>query len=83
VVITTYSCKGDHWTHSGSLGFTAVSTGNTLRNTQNLATQTLAQVEPFKPLGALHVVVRKILKIFFSKAKQIFCLSQALWCGKF
>jgi hypothetical protein len=30
VVITTYSCKGDHWTHSGSLGFTAVSTGNAL-----------------------------------------------------
>jgi hypothetical protein len=55
VVITTYSCKGDHWIHSGSLGLTAVLTGNALCNTRNLATRTLAQVEPFKPSGALQV----------------------------
>jgi RNase H-like domain found in reverse transcriptase len=59
VVITTYSCKGDHWIHSGSLGLTAVLTGNTLRNTRNLATRTFAQVEPFKPSGALHVMCKK------------------------
>jgi hypothetical protein len=44
----------NNWIHSGSLGLTAVLTGNALRNTWNLATRTLAQVEPFKPLGALH-----------------------------
>jgi hypothetical protein len=53
VVITMYSCKGDHWIHSSSLGLTAVLTGNALHNTRNLATRTLAQVEPFKPSGAL------------------------------
>jgi hypothetical protein len=55
VVITTYLCKGDHWIHSGSLGFTAVSTGNALHNTWNPVTRTLAQVEPFKPSGALQL----------------------------
>jgi hypothetical protein len=54
-VITTYTCKGDHWIHSGSLSFTAVLTGNALRNTWNLATRTLAQVEPSKPSGALQI----------------------------
>jgi hypothetical protein len=38
VVITTYTCKGDHWIHSGSLGFTTVLTGNALRNTRNFTT---------------------------------------------
>jgi hypothetical protein len=49
-----YSCKGDHWIHSGSLGLTAVLTGNALRNTRNPATRISAQVEPSKPPGALH-----------------------------
>jgi hypothetical protein len=54
VVLTTLSCKGDHWKHSGSLGLTTVSTGNTLHITWTLPQQTFTQVEPSEPLGALH-----------------------------
>ena len=53
VVITMYSCKGDHWIHSGSLGSTAVLTGSTCTTLRPFTTTTFAQVEPLKPSGAL------------------------------
>ena len=59
VVLTTLPCKGDHWIHFGSLGFTTVSTGNPLHITWTLPQWTFTQVEPSKPLGALHQFIIK------------------------
>jgi hypothetical protein len=51
-VITTYTCKGDHWIHSSSLGLTAVLTGNALRNTWNFTTMNPRSSRASKALGS-------------------------------
>jgi hypothetical protein len=82
VVITTYSCKGDHWIHSGSLSFTTVSTGNALRNTWNFATTNPRSSRALKPSGALHYVTglqSKILTVLLKdgyKFKEIKTLAK-------
>ena len=65
-VLTTLSCKGDHWIHSGSLSLTTVLTGNALCNTQTSPQRTFAQVEPSKPSGALQVLTNPSLRILCS-----------------